>query len=100
MLGFLFSIYDEKAHAYMPPWCLPTVDLAIREFVDLVNDPESKIFRHQSDYTLFCVGEFDNQSGVLSSEDGCRSLGNGVEFIVSSGVSDVVDLVHGEGHAA
>ncbi|SMN17374.1 Phage single stranded DNA synthesis  len=76
----IFTIYDEKAGAYFPPFFLPTKNMAIREFDNLVNDPESQIHKHPQDYTLFYLGIFDDITAILTDLTSKVSLGNGLEL--------------------
>lgn len=78
MLKKIYSIYDEKSEAYLQPFFLDTDGLAIRAITDCLNDPEHNFSRHTSDYTLFKLGEFDNNDGTITINK--KSLGNLVEF--------------------
>ena len=53
---------------------------AIRAFSDEANRPESAIFKHPGDYTLFQIGEYDIQTGLLVPLPTPSSLGLGVEY--------------------
>ena len=76
----LYSVFDQKAETFMPPFCVPTKGLAIRAFEDCVNSDTHHFGQHPSDYTLFQVESFDTDTGVMGSQ--CkRSIGNGVEFL-------------------
>jgi len=86
MLHKLFTIYDEKAEIFIPPFFVPTIGLAIRAFTDCVNDDEHQFGRHPQDYTLFEIGEFDDSTALIITGDK-KSIGNGVEFINSQHVS-------------
>ena len=78
----VFSIYDSKAQAYFPPFCLHNPQMAIRQFSDMVIDPESRISKHPEDYTLFQLGEWDDQTSKYKiSKNSPESLGNGVQFV-------------------
>lgn len=79
MIKKVFSVYDEKAEAYLPPFFLDTVGLAVRAITDCVNDPKHQFGAHSSDYTLFLIADFDDASGTFD-ESGRKSLGNLVEF--------------------
>lgn len=61
----VYSIFDEKAAAYAPPFFMGHNGQAIRAFSDLVEDNKSAISRHPADYTLYKLGEFDDNSGVI-----------------------------------
>lgn len=74
----VFSVYDEKAKAFISPFILPTTDVAKRTFADCSNDVGHAFFRNPSDYTLYHVGSFDSLSGEIEP---CRAvLGTAVEF--------------------
>lgn len=61
------SIHDSKAMAWSVPISFQAAGQAIRAFSDQVNNPESDFGRHPEDYSLFVVGEFDEQSGNVVS---------------------------------
>ncbi len=89
MKHFMFSVYDEKAHAFYPPWFLAQTDMALRVFSDCVNDKEHNFGMHPSDYSLFAVGEFEDSTAVIFPDK--HALGNGVEFV--RGFSTQPDLL-------
>lgn len=66
MLSRLYSVYDSKALAYSPPFIAGTDGLAVRMLSELVGDNTTNIGRHPSDFRLYCVGTFDDQSGGLA----------------------------------
>lgn len=76
MMG-IFSIFDSKAEAYMQPFFTKEA-VAMREFANLVADKGHAIGQHPEDYTLFCVGAWNEQTGLL---EGCtkRSICNGLD---------------------
>ena len=67
MEHLLFSIYDEKAHAYLPPFTLPTAGMAIRTFTDCANAPDHAFSRNPGDYTLFELGVFDDNTAEINA---------------------------------
>jgi hypothetical protein len=77
----VFSVFDSKAEVYGTPVFFPTKGLATRAFDDQVNNPESQISKHPGDYTLFCIGEFDMDTGQLVPLGSPASLGTGVEYV-------------------
>lgn len=58
----IFSVFDEKAEAYITPFFLPTIAMALRTFTDCAIDPEHQFGRHPADYTLYHVGTFDQDT--------------------------------------
>jgi hypothetical protein len=63
MIHQVLSVYDEKAEAYLPPFVLPTINMAIRTFMDCVSDSNHAFGKHPSDYTLYVLGDFDDKEG-------------------------------------
>ncbi len=82
MLFKVFTIYDEKAKAYLPPFTLPTTPMAVRSFADCVNNPEHAFGRHPQDFTLFDLGSFDDAKALFEVHKG-RAIHNGLEVVVS-----------------
>lgn len=78
MIHKMFSIYDEKAEAYLKPFFFPTIGMATRAITDCVNDVNHDFCAHSSDYTLFLLGEWDDDSAMF--HEAKQSLGNLVEF--------------------
>jgi hypothetical protein len=78
MIHNIFSVYDNKAEAFLPPFVLPKHEMAIRTFADSINNPETQLFLHPADYTLFTLGTFDDELGKITYEK--TSLHNGVEL--------------------
>lgn len=74
-----FSVYDDKAKAYLPPFFLPEVAQAIRTFGDCATDEKHEFGKHPEDYTLFQVGEFDTNSGVMTVEPSLVYVVSGLE---------------------
>jgi hypothetical protein len=65
MLINLYSIYDVKAQIYNNIWTANNDNVAIRNFTDLIDDPNSIIHKHHEDFILYCLGIFDDQTGLI-----------------------------------
>lgn len=65
----LCAVYDKKATAFMAPFTAGTFGLAERMFTDAVNNSDSNntMHTHPEDYSLFHIGEYDDQSGQIIS---------------------------------
>lgn len=61
-----FAVYDSKAEAYLQPLFAPTIAVALRMFTSAVNDSNTDFHRYAGDYTLFHLGEFDNETGSFT----------------------------------
>jgi len=62
----VFSVYDHKAKAYLPPFFMGEQGQAIRSFKDAVNSDGHQFCRHPEDYTLFEIGDFNDSTGELT----------------------------------
>jgi len=63
----LYTVFDEKAAAYLQPFFAPTDGVAIRNFTAAIADTEHSFARHAEDYTLWLVGTFDQADGSLET---------------------------------
>lgn len=91
MMLQIYSVYDAKACFFGQPFFDQNPASAIRNFSDAVNDgsnPHNMWHKHPEDYSLFCIGDFDNQNGELIpilpprslvTASALRSLKNGQE---------------------
>lgn len=76
-----YTLYDSKAVTYSPPFYCVAHGQAVRVVMDLANDVGNQVGRHPSDYTLYCVGQWNDATGtVLPAE-------------VREHISDVLPLV-------
>jgi len=78
MVKKIFAIYDEKSEAYLQPFFLDTIGQAIRAITDCLSDPNHNFSRHTADYTLFLIGEFDDNDATITVNK--TSLGSLVEI--------------------
>lgn len=76
----IFSVYDSKAAAFIPPFYTPTKGMAVRSFKDAANDPTHAFFRNGEDYTLFQLGWFDDHTGMCEWFETKMPLGTALEF--------------------
>jgi len=80
MKHILFTVYDEKAEIFLPPFFVPTIGLATRAFSDCINTPDHQFGKHPADYSLFQLGAFDDGDASFELTNK-KSLGNGVEYV-------------------
>lgn len=76
----VLAVYDEKVKAYIEPWYARTTAAAIRSFESAVNDPKTQLSQHPSDFTLFEIGEWDDDKGEIQMYEAKKSLGLAQEF--------------------
>lgn len=68
MIHVVFSIHDQKADAFLPPFILPRTEMAVRTFSDCVASEDHQFGAHPEDYTLFRLGTFDDSNGLYVVE--------------------------------
>lgn len=64
-----YSLFDNKAVQYHQPFFSSTDGAATRSVRDLVEDTNTTVGRHPSDYSLWFVGTWDDQHGVFTSNN-------------------------------
>lgn len=81
MITLAYSIFDTKALQYHTPFFAPTDGAAVRMLQELVSDPNTMIGRHPSDFTLFSIGSYDDQKGVVSPQHPLRHVCDAVSLV-------------------
>lgn len=67
MLHKMYSVRDSKGEIFHPPFYQKTHGEAERTFNKLVHDDKSMIAQYPDDFDLYYLGEYDDQSGKISS---------------------------------
>lgn len=81
MIHHVYSIYDQKAKAFLPPFMLPREEMAIRTFKDCCNSKDHQFGRHPEDYTMFRLANFDDESGTYNLEPAPITVYNGLQLL-------------------
>ena len=85
MNHYMCSIYDNAAKAYLPPFVLPKIAMARRVFSDCINSPEHQFNKNPSDYTLFEIGLFDDNTGLIALlPQGPQKIVAGIELVIDT----------------
>lgn len=64
----VYSVYDQCAERYLPPFFMSADSVAIRAFINAVSDNTHEFNRNRSDYFLFRIGQFDDDTAVLTRQ--------------------------------
>lgn len=80
----LFVVKDSKAGIFTRPFFLPSIGAACRFVSDLVVDRESPLHAHPSDYSLWELGSFEEQTGVLVSHPSPKFILEAQEYVPRS----------------
>lgn len=76
----LFTVYDSKAELYLPPFNSQTTNTALRAFESASNQEGHDFNIYAADYTLFEIGEFDQDLGELQPYAAPNNLGTALQF--------------------
>lgn len=71
----VYSFYDSKTGLFSQPFYSVRREAAMRAAIDWCRDPQSSMFPHLEDYTLFELGLFDDNTGVMTSHTAPENLG-------------------------
>ncbi len=63
----VYSIYDSCANVFGTPFIMDNDNSAIRAFSDYCHIPDTSVFKHPDDYSLYCLGYFCKSTGELKS---------------------------------
>lgn len=64
----MYSLFDKKALTYSPPFVASNDQVAIRMVRDLVQDTNTTVGRHASDYTLYGIATWDDALGLVIAQ--------------------------------
>jgi len=81
MLHQVFTVFDSKSQAYLPPFYSPAIGSAIRSFSDSANQVDHPFYQHPEDYCLMHLGIFDDASAKFETLDVPASFGLAHEHI-------------------
>lgn len=62
-------MFDSKAAVYGTPFFTLKDAMAVRTFKRITNDPQTTISQNPEDFTLMCVGEFDDEIGKIKGQN-------------------------------
>lgn len=85
MITKVFSVFDDAVKSFAQPFFAPTKESAIRSFRGLVEDKNALVNKYPHDYSLFELGEYDDQKGTLTSHMAPIHLGGAFEFMEKDG---------------
>lgn len=61
----IYSVYDTAAAIYQRPFVAQTDGEVTRSFSDIATSADHEIGKHPEDYTLFCLGTFNDGTGDI-----------------------------------
>ena len=79
----VYSVYDRASGVYDRPWVAHSDAAAQRAFSDIALDAEHPIGKHPDDFTLFRIGTWTDDKGLLVGETPEKVI-NGAEVVSAS----------------
>lgn len=70
----LYSIYDSKALAFLPPICAATDGVAVRMFQSAVLKEGHDFNQYPEDYSLHQVGTWEDETGELDQAEPNKAI--------------------------
>lgn len=64
-----YVIFDHPAKLYNKPFYLLNDNVAKRAMQDLINDPQTDIARHPTDFSLWFIGTYDDTTATFCPVD-------------------------------
>lgn len=77
----IFTVYDSKIEAFMPPFYSRTLQSALRSFTDTCQSADHPFAKHPEDYTLFELGSFNDNNASFDIHDTPISIALAIEVI-------------------
>lgn len=63
------AVFDSAVETYGSPFFVKADGQAIRMFIDECQNEKGAFFAHASDYSLFCLASFNEESGQFFAND-------------------------------
>jgi len=79
----LYAIFDMASGVYEKPFFSTADDLVRREFLNAATAAETPISKHPKDYSLWRLGNFDDNTGIVQNESN-ECLCTAMEIIAQS----------------
>lgn len=76
----IFTVYDSKTQAYLPPFFTRSTGEALRMFETAANNQDHQFCQYSSDYTLFEIGSYDDLTAQITMLESKISLGTAIEY--------------------
>lgn len=80
----MFSVYDGKAQCFSRPFFEKNVAGAMRSWEEACKEPSSPFCKYPSDFVLYQIGEFDEDTGKFEDFQPVRMLSAALDFSSSS----------------
>ena len=90
-----YTIYDKAAKAFNTPFFMHNKALAIRAFEDNVNSQEeNNITKHPEQFSLFCLGEYDDSKAQFTLLDQPELEATALELVKHTPETDLLKAIN------
>lgn len=80
MILQVMVVYDSKSRAHLLPMFVSHVEVGQRGFADAANDPTGVIGRNPEDFSLFHIGEWDDEIAQMNAFETRRAMGRAATY--------------------
>lgn len=77
----IYSVFDSKAEAYLPPYFAANDAMAHRMFQSAAISEDHIFHMHAGDFTLFHIGTFDSLTGQIAPANAFTNLGTALQAL-------------------
>lgn len=77
----ILSVHDAKVNAFAQPFFMRTQAEAMRGWIEVVNDPSTQFNKHPEDFNLFLLGDFDEDTGVITPLNAPNAVASAISVI-------------------
>lgn len=74
-------VYDSKARAHLLPMFVSHIEVGQRGFADAANDKTTVVGRNPSDFSLFHIGEWDDEIAEYTAFETRRAMGLAATYV-------------------
>lgn len=89
MLLNAYTLFDNKALIYSPPFFVNTDGAAVRMVQDIANDLNTQVGRHPGDFVLYCIGTFSDGNASLEPTAPLRHVIDVAALVTRKPVGDL-----------
>ncbi len=91
----IYAIFDTASATYQRPMFSRADGEIMREFQNICTDKEHPCGQHPEDYSLFRLGNFNDQTGKVTNENNeCLSTGLEMLALSRNKMAEVADNFH------
>lgn len=94
MANKIYSVYDSKAEAWIEPQISKNNATAIRSWFKTLSS-DNVFSQHPADFTLFCIGEWDEFTGVIKPLEAKQPLMTALEVLAQIKNGDELEQRNG-----